>query len=165
MTKYYGKLAYIGAGKYGTIVNYFYSESASGKKAHWEIRPIGEEREKIIIVTEEPLILTSVKFARIDNVVFCAAVVNGETLPGYAICAPRDRDSNSFGRRLALARAVDKDGVADLLDEDFFDDYVEEYGTSEDNKAKPADETNETNKTNEAADEADKEPAKNTAAA
>lgn len=132
MTKYYGKLAYIGAGKYGTIVCYEYCESEFGKTSHWEIRPIGEKRKKTIIVTKAPLILTSVKFTRIDNTIFCAAVVNGETRPGYAICAPGDRDSNSFGRRLALARAVDKDGVADLLDEDFFDDYVEEYGTSED---------------------------------
>lgn len=141
MTKYYGKLAYIGAGKYGTIVSYYYSESASGKKAQWEIRPVGEDRKKTIVIAEAPLILTSVKFTRIDNTIFCAAVVNGETRPGYAICAPGDRDSNSFGRRLALARAIDIDGVADLLDDDFFNDYVEEYGTSDDDqKDKAADE-------------------------
>lgn len=134
MTKYFGKLAYIGAGRYGTVISYNYSETASGKKSFWGIRPIGTKDKHSIIVSETPLILSSVKFTRINNVIFCAAIVNGETRPGYAICSPKDRDSSSFGRRLALARAVNKDDAKDLLDEDFFNDYVEEYGTSDDRK-------------------------------
>jgi len=139
--KYFGKLAYIGAGRYGTITRYDYSETASGKKNSWEIRPIGAKDKKSIVVTEAPLILTSVKFARIDNTVFCVAVVNGETRPGYAICGPKDKDDGSFGRALALARAINKDDVEDLLDDDFFNDYVEEYGTSDDSKEVVADGT------------------------
>lgn len=139
--KYFGKLAYIGAGRYGTITRYDYSETASGKKNSWEIRPIGAKDKKSIVVTEAPLILTSVKFARIDNTIFCVAVVNGETRPGYAICGPKDKDDNSFGRRLALARAINKDDAEDLLDDDFFNDYVEEYGASDDSKEVVADGT------------------------
>ena len=139
MTKYFGKLAYLGAGRYGTITRYDYSETASGKKNSWEIRPIGAKNRESIVVTEAPLILTSVRFARIDKTIFCAAVVHGETRHGYAICAPGDKNDNSFGRMLALARAINKDDAEDLLNDDFFNDYVEEYGASDDSKEAVAD--------------------------
>lgn len=128
MNKYFGKLAYIGAGVYGTIVRYDYTECPGGIEEFWRIRPVGRKDKDSVVVSKKPLILNTVKFTRIDNTIFCAVKIGNVTLPGYAICSPSDKDNGRFGKKLAVARALGD--ASEVLDEDFDNDYFEEYGES-----------------------------------
>lgn len=133
-SKYVGRLAYFGSGYYGTIVEYEYSEALSndGKSPTaftetWTIHPKGRPSDVHVVVDDKNkiVVLESIKFNRIQkfgpkgqDVIFCVISVAGQAYTGWAIRHPEEDPHDSFGRRLALARAVDYQGIKALLEED-----------------------------------------------
>ena len=144
--KYCGKLAYRGEGRIGTIREYYYSENSSGAKPTEKFVYRALRSKQTLTTTNKPVIIESVKFAEANGAIFAAIKIKGQTYTGWSIKSPNDVRDNSFGKRLAVARAFgDTDAIADLLDEDFNDTYEEEYGEGESTKAAaPANKINAT---------------------
>lgn len=131
MYKYCGKLCYVGSGRIATIVSHEYKEDVdSTPVSNWGYRPL---RTKQVFYTDvKPVPVESVKFVNVDNAIMVALKIKGQTYCGWSVRAPGDKLDYSLGRRLAVARAMgDTQAIADLLDEDFNNDYQEEYGEGE----------------------------------
>lgn len=136
MYNYCGKLCYVGEGRIGTIVSYEYQEESGATPVKtWGYRPL--RSKKIFYTDTKPTPIESVKFSVVDNAMFVALKIKGQTYCGWSVRSPKDTVDASFGKRLAVARAIgDADAIADLIDDDFDADYQEEYGEGETAPAK-----------------------------
>lgn len=127
-TEFRGKLVYAGKGRLGVITKYSYEEGVNGDPIEkWTIRIVKTNIETE--TTIKPTMLQGVRYAYGERTLFVEIKARGQYYPGYAILSPIDTKDNSFGKRLAIARAMgDAEAIIDLLDEDFDAAYVEEYG-------------------------------------
>lgn len=131
-TEFRGKLVYAGKGRLGVITKYFYEEGVDGNPVEkWTIRIVKTKIETETIT--KPTMIQGVRYAYGEKTLFVEIKARGQYYPGYAILSPTDTKDNSFGKRLAIARAMgDAEAIVDLLDEDFAATYIEEYGEDED---------------------------------
>ena len=136
MYSYCGKLCYVGEGRIGTIVSYEYQEESGATPVKtWGYRPL--RSKKVFYTDTKPTPIDSVKFSIVDNAMFVAVKIKGQTYCGWSVKSPNDIADPSFGKRLAVARAIgDADAIANLIDDDFDADYQEEYGEGEMTPAK-----------------------------
>lgn len=132
-TDYRGKLAYVGMGRIGTIVKYYYEETLNDVKEYWVYRPLGYKKE--YIVYKKPTILQKATFKMVDEILNVTLKIKGQYYPGWSIKHPKDEKfDNVYGKRLAVARAMgDEEAINYLLDKDFVDTYDEEYHPDGDN--------------------------------
>lgn len=132
-TDYRGKLAYVGMGRIGTIVKYYYEETIDEVKEYWVYRPLGYKKE--YIVYKKPIILQKATFKMVDEILNVTLKIKGQYYPGWSIKHPKDEKfDNVYGKRLAVARAMgDEDAINHLLDKDFVDSYDKEYHPDGDN--------------------------------
>lgn len=137
-TDYRGKLAYVGMGRVGTIVNYHYEETLDDVKEYWVYRPL--RSKKMFITKERPVILQKVSYGMVDEILNVTLKIKGQFYPGWSIKHPNDEEDDlAFGKRLAVARAMgDTEAINTLLDKDFVDTYDEEYHPEGDNNAADA---------------------------
>ena len=131
-TEFRGKLVYAGKGRLGVITKYFYEEGVDGEPIEkWTVRIVKTKIETE--TTTKPTMIQGVRYAYGEKTLFVEIKARGQYYPGYAILSPTDTKDNSFGKRLAIARAMgDAEAIVDLLDEDFAATYIEEYGEDED---------------------------------
>ena len=134
-TEFRGKLVYAGKGRIGVVTKYFYEEGVDGEPIEkWTVRLVKTKIETE--TTTKPTMIQGIRYAFGEKTLFVEVKAKGQYYPGYAILSPTDTKDNSFGKRLAIARAMgDAEAIADLLDEDFNATYVEEYGESESDEA------------------------------
>lgn len=132
-TEYRGKLAYVGMGRVGTIVNYHYEEALNDVNEYWVYRPLRSKKE--FITRERPVILQKVSYGMVDEILNVTLKIKGQFYPGWSIKHPNDEEDDlAFGKRLAVARAMgDTEAINALLDKDFVDTYDEEYHPDGDN--------------------------------
>jgi hypothetical protein len=120
-TKYKGKLVYAGKGRLGVIEDYYYHEgkiSIDEPAEKWVIR-ICKSHDTVTVISK-PTIINSVKYVLGERTIFVELKIKNQFYPGYAILSPNDTKDNSFGKRLALARAMgDAEGITSLLDENW----------------------------------------------
>ena len=130
-TEFRGKLVYAGKGRLGVITKYFYEEGVDGEPIEkWTVRIVKTKIETE--TTTKPTMIQGVRYAYGEKTLFVEIKARGQYYPGYAILSPTDTKDNSFGKRLAIARAMgDAEAIVDLLDEDFAATYIEEYGEDE----------------------------------
>ena len=149
-TEFRGKLVYAGKGRIGVVTKYFYEEGVDGEPIEkWTVRLVKTKIETE--TTTKPTMIQGIRYAFGEKTLFVEVKAKGQYYPGYAILSPTDTKDNSFGKRLAIARAMgDAEAIADLLDEDFNATYVEEYGESDE-----ADEADEEDAEDEEEDESD----------
>lgn len=134
MYQYCGKLCYVGGGRIGTIVSFEYKEDSNTIPVKmWGYRPL--RSKKVFYTAKKPTPIESVKFSTVENAMFVAIKIKGQTYCGWSVKSPKDKIDSSFGKRLAVARAIgDADAIANLIDADFDADYQEEYGEGETTK-------------------------------
>lgn len=115
MSKYRGKLVYMGMGRTGVITGYSYDETETDIDETWFIRPVGCSRDEIEETSKKPTILDAVKFVTVGKTLFVEVSAKGQSYPGYAIISPNDEKVAWIGRCLAVARAMGDAAAIDTL--------------------------------------------------
>ena len=132
MSKYRGKLVYMGMGRIGVVSGYSYDENQTDIDETWFIRPVKGSNDDIVETNTKPTILDGVKYGTIGKTLFVEVTIKGQSYPGYAILSPNDEKVNWIGRCLAVARAMgDTESIASLLKTANYDSSDEDADTAD----------------------------------